>query len=210
MAATRSTRSVPRPRRAPGRRRQPAVRHSCRVRPATRRAPGGRPVRRRHRSRRLPARRQGRRGTAVRAVRRPHRAGVRDAVRRGRVAILSVGHRLASRTELRLADLEHETLPRWKGVPDGGSGPEIVDAPQMIHLIKLGRTIAVLPRSLVEPVPPGAGVRPGDRRDDQPPGRRMVAAQPPVTRLLVRRRGGCREHCAAERGLRGGARRARG
>lgn len=34
----------------------------------------------------------------------------------GRVAILPRGHRLASRTELRLADLEHETLPRWKGV----------------------------------------------------------------------------------------------
>src|ERR1700691_2841099 len=48
-----------------------------------------------------------------------------------RVAILPRGHRLAARTELRLADLEHETLPRWKGVgwtgaPDGdGSGPEV-------------------------------------------------------------------------------------
>ncbi|MYW00249.1 LysR family transcriptional regulator [Streptomyces sp. SID3343] len=77
-----------------------------------------------------------------------------------RVAILPRDHRLASRTELRLADLEHETLPRWKGVrrtgvPDDGSGPEIADVPQMVQLVLLGRTIAILPRSLVEPVHPG-------------------------------------------------------
>ena len=78
----------------------------------------------------------------------------------GRVAILPRGHRLASRTELRLADLEQETLPRWKGVrwtgvPDDGTGPEIADVPQMVQLITLGRMIAVLPRSLVGPVHPG-------------------------------------------------------
>jgi DNA-binding transcriptional LysR family regulator len=78
----------------------------------------------------------------------------------GRVAILPGDHRLASRTELRLADLEHETLPHWKGVewtgvPDDGSGPVISDLPQVMHLITVGRTIAVLPRSLVGPVPPG-------------------------------------------------------
>lgn len=72
-----------------------------------------------------------------------------------RVAILPRDHRLASRDELRLADLEHETLPRWKGVPGGGTGPEIDDVPQLNHLIALGRTIAVLPRSLVEPLPAG-------------------------------------------------------
>lgn len=77
----------------------------------------------------------------------------------GRVAILPRGHRLASYGELRLADLEHETLPRWKGVrwtgvPDDGSGPEVADVPQMIQLIMLGRTIAILPRSLVEPLHP--------------------------------------------------------
>ncbi|WP_405666512.1 LysR family transcriptional regulator [Streptomyces sp. NBC_01166] len=73
----------------------------------------------------------------------------------GRVAILPRDHRLASRTELRLRDLEHETLPRWRGVSDGGTGPEIADVAQMMQMIVLGRTIAVLPRSLVEPVPPG-------------------------------------------------------
>ncbi|NEB76701.1 LysR family transcriptional regulator [Streptomyces sp. SID14478] len=70
-----------------------------------------------------------------------------------RVAVLPADHPLASRTALTTAELEHETLPRWKGVPDGGSGPEVADAVQMAHLIRLGRMIAVLPRSLVEPVP---------------------------------------------------------
>ncbi|MEV0262450.1 LysR family transcriptional regulator [Streptomyces sp. NPDC050617] len=73
----------------------------------------------------------------------------------GRVAILPAGHRLASRGELRMADLDGETMPRWKGVDDGGSGPEVVDVAQMTHLITVGRMIAVLPRSLVEPVPAG-------------------------------------------------------
>ncbi|WP_280384560.1 LysR family transcriptional regulator [Nocardia wallacei] len=80
-----------------------------------------------------------------------------------RVAILPRGHRLASRSELRLADLEHETLPRWKGVRsdvDGqqlgfGEGPEVSDVPEMVQMITLGRTIAMLPRSFINPVPPG-------------------------------------------------------
>lgn len=77
----------------------------------------------------------------------------------GRVAILPRGHRLAGRTELRLADLDGERLPRWQGVdragvPDDGSGPEVADAPQMVQMIVLGRMIAVLPRSLAEPVHP--------------------------------------------------------
>ncbi|WP_051950536.1 LysR family transcriptional regulator [Actinacidiphila yeochonensis] len=73
----------------------------------------------------------------------------------GRVAILPRGHRLASRGELRMADLEPETLPRWKGVPgSSGPGPEIEDAAQMVQLIMLGRMVEVLPRSLVEPFHP--------------------------------------------------------
>jgi DNA-binding transcriptional LysR family regulator len=55
-------------------------------------------------------------------------------------------------------------MPRWQGVPGvaddlapgaGGSGPEVADVVQMLHMITLGRMIGVLPRSLVEPVPPG-------------------------------------------------------
>ncbi len=78
----------------------------------------------------------------------------------GRVAILPREHRLAAHAELRLADLAGETLPRWTGVrwtgaPDDGTGPEVADLPQLVQLILLGQTIAVLPRSLVEPVYPG-------------------------------------------------------
>ncbi|WP_406092159.1 LysR family transcriptional regulator [Streptomyces sp. NBC_01013] len=90
----------------------------------------------------------------------------------GRVAILPRGHRLAARKELRMADLEGETLPRWKGVPDGGSGPEIADVAQMTQLIVLGRTIAVLPRSSVEPAHPGLVHRPVT---DAPPSRMVIA-----------------------------------
>ena len=119
----------------------------------------------------------------------------------GRVAILPRGHRLASHGELRLADLENETLPRWTGVRWTGvrwtgvlrrprSGPEIADVPQMIQLILLGRTIAILPRSARRTRPPRAGVHAGDRRADQPAGPRVVAARrPPATRRLIRPRG---------------------
>lgn len=106
----------------------------------------------------------------------------------GRVAILPRGHRLAARTELRLADLEHETLPRWKGVPDSGDhpesgdGPEIADVPQMIQMISLGRTIALLPRSLIEPAPPGLVCVPVT---DAAPSRMVVAWSQRDQRPLV-------------------------
>lgn len=73
----------------------------------------------------------------------------------GRIAILPPGHRLTARTELRLADLAQETMPRWKGVPNGGAGPEIEDLAQLVQMVRLGRTVATLPPSLLEPVPPG-------------------------------------------------------
>jgi DNA-binding transcriptional LysR family regulator len=90
----------------------------------------------------------------------------------GRVAVLPHDHRLAARAEVRLADLEHETLPRWKGVPDSGTGPEIADLPQMIQMIVLGRTIALLPHSLVAPTPPGLVCVPVT---DAPPSRLVIA-----------------------------------
>lgn len=68
----------------------------------------------------------------------------------GRVALLPPGHRLADRGELRMADLEDEPLVRWKGRPEGGSGPEVDDIPQLLDLIILGKVIAVLPCSLTE------------------------------------------------------------
>jgi DNA-binding transcriptional LysR family regulator len=61
----------------------------------------------------------------------------------GRVAVLPTGHRLAGRTALCLHDLRDETLPRWYDQP--GPGPRVRDAAQLMQLIALGQTIAVLP-----------------------------------------------------------------
>ncbi|MFF8309656.1 LysR family transcriptional regulator [Streptomyces lydicus] len=73
-----------------------------------------------------------------------------------RVAIVPSAHRLAGLASVRMADLEGETLPRWKGVPGGdGTGPEVADVVQLLQMIKVSRMIGVLPRSLVEPLPPG-------------------------------------------------------
>ncbi|EME52395.1 LysR substrate-binding domain-containing protein [Amycolatopsis decaplanina] len=70
-----------------------------------------------------------------------------------RVAVIPPGHRLAGRTSLRMSDLEGESMPRWKGVPGGdGTGPEVADVVQLVDMIKVGRMIGVLPRSLIEPM----------------------------------------------------------
>jgi DNA-binding transcriptional LysR family regulator len=72
-----------------------------------------------------------------------------------RVAVLPGWHRLARRESLRTADLQGETLPRWHGVAaDGATGPEVADMTQLAQLVALGRTIAVLPRSVAEPLGP--------------------------------------------------------
>jgi DNA-binding transcriptional LysR family regulator len=104
-----------------------------------------------------------------------------------RVAVLPRGHRLAARTELVLADLEHETLPRWKGVefsgvPGDGDGPEIADVPQMVQMIMLGRTIAILPRSLADPAHPELVNIPVT---DAPGSRLVIAWSQPDRRTLV-------------------------
>jgi DNA-binding transcriptional LysR family regulator len=72
-----------------------------------------------------------------------------------RVAVLPEGHRFAARDRIELADLRGETFPRWPGVPDDGDGPEIADAAELISLVRLGRVVAVLPRSLLTPPPSG-------------------------------------------------------
>ncbi|HEU5031984.1 MAG TPA: LysR family transcriptional regulator [Spirillospora sp.] len=100
-----------------------------------------------------------------------------------RVAIVPSGHRLAGRASARMADLDGETLPRWKGVPGGdGTGPEVADAVQLLHMIALGRMVGVLPRSLVEPVPPALVCVPVT---DAPPSRLVLAWKEHDRRPLV-------------------------
>lgn len=97
----------------------------------------------------------------------------------GRVAILPRDHRFAACSALRLADLQLETLPRWKGVAGGGEdGPMIADVPELIHMVILGRTIAILPRSLVEPVPVGLVCVPVIDAESS----RLVVAWSPINR----------------------------
>ncbi|GAB3727622.1 hypothetical protein GCM10027598_47520 [Amycolatopsis oliviviridis] len=55
-----------------------------------------------------------------------------------------------------MSDLEGESRPRWKGVPGGdGTGPEVADVVQLVDMVKVGRMIGVLPRSLIEPMNAG-------------------------------------------------------
>ena len=103
-----------------------------------------------------------------------------------RVAILAAGHRLAGQAVVRVAELSGETMPRWEGVPgvpdDVTPGPEVADVIQLLHLITLGRMIGVLPRSLVEPVPPGVVTVPVI---DAPPSRLVLAWNEQDHRPLV-------------------------
>ncbi|SEP50454.1 LysR family transcriptional regulator [Amycolatopsis saalfeldensis] len=114
-----------------------------------------------------------------------------------RVAIVPSGHRLAGRSSVRMSDLDGEILPRWKGVPSDGpdekilprrkgkpeeAGPEITDVVQLLQLITVSRLIGVLPRSLVEPVPPGLFAVP---IADAPPSRLVLAWNSHDRRPLV-------------------------
>jgi DNA-binding transcriptional LysR family regulator len=70
-----------------------------------------------------------------------------------RVAVLPGWHRLAQRASLRLDDLRDERLPRWHGLPeDGAAGPEVADMTELAQLTILGRTVAILARSVVGPL----------------------------------------------------------
>ncbi|WP_409462454.1 LysR family transcriptional regulator [Amycolatopsis sp. GA6-003] len=90
-----------------------------------------------------------------------------------RVAILPATHRLAQRPSVRLSDLDGETLPSWKGVPGvEGTGPKVADVVQLLQLVSLERMIGVLPRSLVDQVPPGVVCVP---LKDAPPSQLVLA-----------------------------------
>ena len=100
-----------------------------------------------------------------------------------RVVIVPSGHRLAGRSSVLMSDLEGETLPRWKGIPGGdGTGPEVADVLQLQHMITVSRMIAVLPRSLVEPVSTNLVCVPVA---DAPPSRLVLAWNEQDRRPLV-------------------------
>ena len=83
-------------------------------------------------------------------------SGLAHAILRteGRVVVVPRHHRLGGRTSVRMSDLDGETLPYWKGLPgEEGTGPEVSDVVQMMHMISVNRMIAILPRSLVESTP---------------------------------------------------------
>jgi DNA-binding transcriptional LysR family regulator len=67
--------------------------------------------------------------------------------------ILPRTHRLADRESLTMADLSGEQLPHWPGHPPNG-GPFVRDGAQLMQLIALGRTIALLPASMEQHLRP--------------------------------------------------------
>jgi DNA-binding transcriptional LysR family regulator len=101
-----------------------------------------------------------------------------------RVAVLPDGHRLAARDSIHLADLKDEIFPRWPGIPGNGDGPEIADSAELISLVRLGRVVAVLPRSLMTPAPPGVACVP-------------VADAGPSRIVIARRENDHRDHVTA-------------
>ena len=72
----------------------------------------------------------------------------------GQVAVLPAGHPLSGQPHLRLADisaLPDLPQPRWPrsdGTYPDGPGPQVHSSEQLLQLIGLGRTMAVLPESI--------------------------------------------------------------
>ncbi|MBV2366415.1 LysR family transcriptional regulator [Streptomonospora nanhaiensis] len=65
------------------------------------------------------------------------------------VAMLPRGHRLAGRARLRLADLAGDPLPRWTPEPGGApGGAPVTDIGHLMHLVSVGRMVAVAPESV--------------------------------------------------------------
>lgn len=68
----------------------------------------------------------------------------------GQVVVVPRGHRLAGRAVVSLDDLGGEPLPRWPGMAAReAAGPEVRDSGQLMQLIALGSTVAVLPESVL-------------------------------------------------------------
>jgi DNA-binding transcriptional LysR family regulator len=78
-----------------------------------------------------------------------------------RLAALPVGHPLAARQTLTLADLAGQPMPRWRHEkPDDTAywaspapGPEVADSSQLLEVVALGQAIALVPVSLADSHP---------------------------------------------------------
>ncbi|WP_185930956.1 MULTISPECIES: LysR family transcriptional regulator [unclassified Streptomyces] len=72
-----------------------------------------------------------------------------DLLTETQLLVMPRSHRLAGRTRVCRNDFAGEPLPRWPGAAEDGShGPEVHDLGQLLHLIALGRMVAVLPASI--------------------------------------------------------------
>ncbi|MBO4270021.1 LysR family transcriptional regulator [Microbispora triticiradicis] len=71
-----------------------------------------------------------------------------DLLTETQVAVLPRRHPLAARAVLSMADLDREPLPRWppRAAPDGSY--RMAESGQLMHLIALGRAVAVVPESV--------------------------------------------------------------
>ncbi|MQA34749.1 LysR family transcriptional regulator [Modestobacter roseus] len=74
---------------------------------------------------------------------------VRTLVVEDRLAVVSEGDALAGREHLTEADLHGLPMARWSGRDPDGTGPEVADLGELISLVRLGRAVTVLPRSLI-------------------------------------------------------------
>jgi len=106
----------------------------------------------------------------------------------GQVAVLPAGHPLSRRAELRLAevsalpDLPQPRWPRSDGSYPDGSGPEVHSPDQLLQLIGLGRTVAVMPESIRVQLRGGCAVVP---LVDAPPVTTVIAWPPHSTSLAL-------------------------
>ncbi|WP_182886401.1 LysR family transcriptional regulator [Microbispora sp. H10885] len=70
-----------------------------------------------------------------------------DLLTEAQVAVLPRRHPLAARAVLSMADLDREPLPRWpRAAPDGTY--RMAESGHLMHLIALGRAVAVVPESV--------------------------------------------------------------
>ena len=106
----------------------------------------------------------------------------------GQVAVLPAGHPLSGRPHLRLADLSglpDLPQPRWPrsdgSYPDG-PGPQVHSSEQLLQLIGLGRTMAVLPESIRSQLRGGHAVVP---LIDAPQVTTVIAWPPQSTSLAL-------------------------